>query len=82
MPHGLFSEGRDYDGIDLEGLESVGRSHMRSSDLLDAIFCPRKGWIFWEPFSVLGGVRDILGAVFCSRRGRNLLGAIFCHRKG
>ena len=24
--------GRDYDGIDLEGLESLKRSHMRSSD--------------------------------------------------
>ena len=44
MPHGLFSEGRDYDGIDLEGLESVGRSHMRSLewwDLLGAILGPR-----------------------------------------
>ena len=45
MPHGLFSEGKDYDGIDLEGLESLKRSHMRSLDLLGAIFCPRRGII-------------------------------------
>ena len=48
MPHGLFSEGRDFAETDLEGLESLGRSHMRSPgwwDLLGAILGPRRGRI-------------------------------------